>query len=59
MEETKERKNAVESYVLDMRSKLAESLAPYATDKARAPPQSLPAPSLYSLNPARFPKPGY
>lgn len=35
MEETKERKNAVESYVLGMRSKLADSLAPFATDAAR------------------------
>ncbi|GBG73459.1 hypothetical protein CBR_g16801 [Chara braunii] len=30
MEETKERKNAVESYVYEMRNKLSEKLAPYA-----------------------------
>ncbi|CAI5483683.1 unnamed protein product [Closterium sp. Yama58-4] len=32
MEETKEKKNAVESYVYDMRNKLHDKLAPYATE---------------------------
>lgn len=33
--ETAEQKNAVESYVYDMRSKLHESLAPFATEQSR------------------------
>ncbi|CAI7879440.1 unnamed protein product [Closterium sp. NIES-54] len=32
MEETKEKKNAVESYVYDMRNKLHDKLAPYASE---------------------------
>ncbi len=36
MEETKERKNAMEAYVLAMRSALNESLAPFATDAVKA-----------------------
>ena len=35
MEETKERKNALEAYVLRMRSALADNLAPYATDAVK------------------------
>ena len=36
MEETKERKNAMEAYVLAMRTSLNEALAPYATDAVKA-----------------------
>lgn len=36
MEETKERKNALEAYVLAMRSRLNEALAPYCDDATKA-----------------------
>jgi len=36
MEETKERKNALEAYVLDMRTRLNGNLAPYANDTVKA-----------------------
>lgn len=36
MEETKERKNALEAYVLAMRSRLADALAPYAGEALKA-----------------------
>jgi heat shock protein 4 len=36
MEETKERKNALEAYVLAMRTSLSEQLAPFATEEVKA-----------------------